>query len=90
MTIDRTPAGVPHKIKMREAATRGGLPQASRAWVKDAGPFFVHGHRLSSLYRGGRKRQNPFFVLKILKIDSSTEALASEYLQNKEAGGVRI
>lgn len=46
-------------------------PDSSRALGKDAGPFIVHGHRLSSLYRGLNRAPIPFIVLKILKENAS-------------------
>lgn len=49
-----------------------------------ATPIIVHGHRLSSLYRGSNTRQYPFIVLKILKKWSETLIFGYEYLENNE------
>ena len=77
-------------LKNGEAALLGRLPQSPRAWGKDAGSFFAHGHRLSSLYRAVRKAPNPFFVLKILRILRVLTGTGSEYLRSKEARRVPV
>ncbi len=85
MTIDLL-----HNLtETRGATATSRPPQSPRAWVKDAGPFFAHGHRLSSLYREVIARQNPFFVLKILRKLRARLGVGFEYLQSKEAGGRR-
>jgi hypothetical protein len=72
----------------RGALLKSHPPRSPRAWVKDAGPFFAHGHRLSSLYREDRKPPIPFFALKILRNLRARHGGAVEYLRSKEAGGV--
>lgn len=86
MTIDRGP----NLTETRGAAHYSLPPQSPRTWVKDAGPFFAHGHRLSSLYRGARKSLIPFFALKILKELRARLGQAFEYLRSKEAGGLGV
>ena len=61
----------------------------ARVLCKVADPFTVHGHRLSSLYRGGSRAPIPFIVLKILKNLRFVQAGRYEYLRNSEAGSVR-
>ena len=61
----------------------------ARVLCKVADPFTVHGHRLSSLYRGGSRAPIPFIVLEILKDLRALRAGRYEYLKNSEARSVR-
>jgi len=45
-------------------------PKKHPAPGKGRDAFIVHGHRLSSLYRGPMNSRNPFIVLKILNKSS--------------------
>jgi len=61
------------------------LPPNRYLFEGAATPFIVHGHRLSSLYRGTMTPQIPFIVLKILKKLCGPSLVGFEYLRNNEA-----
>lgn len=79
MTVERMTAARARADRIRPARV------PPRGSGEDAGsPFTVHGHRLSSLYRGTRKAHKPFIVLKILKRAPVNSVSPIEYLRNSE------
>ena len=75
------------RIMAREAsgALRSPVPSRIACWAASA-PFTIHGHRLSSLYRGYIQGLKPFIILKILKTACLRMPNSFEYLGNSEIG----
>jgi hypothetical protein len=72
-----------------KGAGDGPPSRPARVFCQVADPFTVHGHRLSSLYRGGMMTPSPFIVLKILKNPPLPRVLRLEYLRNDEAQRIK-
>ncbi len=63
-------------------------PRLSRNLNKGAGPLFVRGHRLASLYRMAIKHIIPFFVLKAQMILSVADAVFCVFAEQKGQEGI--
>jgi hypothetical protein len=85
MTIERRFKSLHKHAPGRREAVARPAPRPVRFLGKVAAPFIVHGHRLSSLYRGGIKAPIPFIVLKILIFLPLHLAPGYEYFGNNEA-----